>query len=188
MEIRAEVRAPPAGDPDAPVPKNPFPVRGRGGEGLGTVAGAGPPVPLPVNDPAVGPDLDLDLLGILRVTAGKQRLAATGADTSLRRQFPGFLVGRQAGIIAAFGPGILRLLATIPPGWRGAVLRVIQMIGAIVQRPGFGTSSEEIGLELPLFAFEVFDFLLRGRDAEQGIAMATLPVSDLLAELEVLAL
>jgi hypothetical protein len=43
-------------------------------------------------------------------------------------------------------------------------------------------------LELPLFPLEVLDFLLQGRDAEQGIAMATLPVSDLLAELEVLAL
>jgi len=42
-------------------------------------------------------------------------------------------------------------------------------------------------MELPLFTFELFDFLLECGDAEQGIAMATLPISDLLAELEILA-
>ena len=61
------------------------------------------------------------------------------------------------------------------------------MIGAILQRRGFGASSEEIGLELPLFTFELFDFLLQRGDAEQGIAVATLPISDLLAEFEILA-
>ena len=145
-------------------------------------------VPPPVNDPAVGPDLDLDLLGVLGVTAGEQRLAAAGADTSLRGQFAGFLVGRQAGIIAAFGSGVLRLLAPIPPGWLGTVLRVVQVIGAIVQRPGLGASSEEIGLELPFFPFELFDSLFQSGDAAQGIAMATLPISHLLAQFEVVAL
>ena len=42
-------------------------------------------------------------------------------------------------------------------------------------------------MELPLFTFELFDFLLECGDAEQGIAMATLPISDLLAEPEILA-
>ena len=42
-------------------------------------------------------------------------------------------------------------------------------------------------MELLLFTFELFDFLLECGDAEQGIAMATLPISDLLAELEILA-
>ncbi len=60
------------------------------------------------------------------------------------------------------------------------------MIGAIPQRLGFGASSEKIGLELPLFTFEVFDFLLSRSDAEQGVAMTTLPISDLLAELKIL--
>jgi hypothetical protein len=140
-----------------------------------------------VNDPAVGTDLDLDLLGVLGVTAGKQRPAAAGTDASLRRQFTDFFVGRQARIIAAFGPGILRLLAPIPPGWRGPVLRVIQVMGAIVQGPGFGASSKEIGLELALFPFELFDFLFQRGDAAQGIAMATLPISHLPAQFEVVA-
>ena len=42
--------------------------------------------------------------------------------------------------------------------------------------------------ELPFFTFELLDFLLECGDAFQGIAMATLPISDLLAEFEVLAL
>ena len=67
------------------------------------------------------------------------------------------------------------------------VLRVVEVVGAIVARPGLGASSEEIGLELPLFAFELFDFLFQGGDAAQGIAMATLPIADLLAQFEVLA-
>jgi hypothetical protein len=70
----------------------------------------------------------------------------------------------------------------------GAVLRVIPGIGAIVPRLGFGASSEEIGLELTFFPFELFDFLFQRGDAAQGIAMATLPISHLLAQFEVLAL
>jgi hypothetical protein len=114
-------------------------------------------------------------------------LTAAGADTLLRRQFEEFLMGRQAGVIAAFGSGVPRLLAPVPPGLLRRILGIVEAMGAIVQGLLFGASSEEIGWELPLFPFEVFDFLLQGRDTEQGIAMATLPGSDLLAELEVLA-
>ena len=46
---------------------------------------------------------------------------------------------------------------------------------------------EEVGLELAFFTFELFDLLLQCGDASEGIAMATLPISDLLAEFEVLA-
>ena len=42
-------------------------------------------------------------------------------------------------------------------------------------------------MELAFLPFELFDFLLQRGDAAQGIAMATLPISDLLAEFEVLA-
>ena len=62
------------------------------------------------------------------------------------------------------------------------------MIGAIVEWLGFRASSKEVSLELPFFTFELLDFLLECGDAFQGIAMATLPISDLLAEFEVLAL
>ena len=79
------------------------------------------------------------------------------------------------------------MLAAIPPGSLVAVLRVIEVVGAIVARRGLGASSEEIGLELPLLAFELFDSLFQGGDAAQGIAMATLPIADLLAQFEVLA-
>ncbi len=55
---------------------------------------------------------------------------------------------------------VLRLLAPFPLGTLGVGLGIVQVIGAIPQRPGFGASSEKIGLELPLFTFEMFDFLL----------------------------
>ena len=42
-------------------------------------------------------------------------------------------------------------------------------------------------MELPFFTFELLDFLLKCGDPFQGIAMATLPISDLLAEFEILA-
>ena len=42
----------------------------------------------------------------------------------------------------------------------GIGLGIVQMIGAILQRFTFGASSEKIGLELPLFPFELFDCLL----------------------------
>ena len=35
---------------------------------------------------------------------------------------------------------------------------IIQVIGAIFQRRSFGASSEEVGLELPFFPLELFDF------------------------------
>jgi hypothetical protein len=98
-----------------------------------------------------------------------------------------FLVGGQVGIIAAPGAGVARLLAPVPPGLWRRIVGIIEVVGAIVQGLVFGASSEEIGSELPLFPFEVFDFLLQGRDAGQGITMATLPETDLLAKLEVLA-
>jgi hypothetical protein len=67
-------------------------------------------------------------------------------------------------------------------------LGIIQIVGAIVPRSGFGATSEEIGLELALLAFKPLDLLLQGGDAVEGIAMARLPISRLLAELEILAL
>ena len=80
------------------------------------------------------------------------------------------------------------MLTPFPLGLLGIVLGIVQVIGAILQRLGFRASSEKIGLELPLFTFELLDFLLECGDAFQGIAMATLPISDLLAEFEILAL
>jgi hypothetical protein len=61
-------------------------------------------------------------------------------------------------------------------------------MGAIVPRRGLGASSPEIGWELPFFPFEVVDLLFPRGDAAQGIAMATMARSHLLAQFEVLAL
>ena len=114
-------------------------------------------------------------------------MTAIRADTLLGGKFDEFLADRQLGIIAPLGSVVLRLLAPFPLGMLGIVLGIVQVIGAIVQRLGFRASSEKIGLKLPLFTFELVDFLLECSDAELGITMATLPISDLLAELEILA-
>jgi hypothetical protein len=92
------------------------------------------------------------------------------------------------GVIPSLGTRVPRLLAPVPLGCPGVVLGIIQVIGAIVPRLGFGASSEQIGLELAFLAFELFDLLLQRGDALQGIAMATLPIPGLLTEFEVLAL
>jgi len=92
------------------------------------------------------------------------------------------------GVIPSLGTRVPRLLATLPLGFLGVVLGIIQIIGAIGPRSGFGASPEQIGLELALLALKLFDLLLRRGDAAEGIAMTRLPISDLLTEFEVLAL
>jgi hypothetical protein len=92
------------------------------------------------------------------------------------------------GVIPSLGTGVARLLAPVPRVSLGVVLGILQLIGAIVPRSGFGASPEQIGLELALLAFELFDRLLQRGDAVEGIAMTRLPISGLLTEFEVLAL
>jgi hypothetical protein len=64
------------------------------------------------------------------------------------------------GVIASLGPRIPRLLTPVPLEGLGVVLRIIQVIGPIVPRSGFGASPEQVGLELAFLAFELFDLLL----------------------------
>ena len=115
-------------------------------------------------------------------------MTASRADTLLGGKIDECLTDRQPGIIAPLGSVVLRLLTPFPLGLLGVVLGIVQVIGAIVEWLGFRASSKEVSLELPFFTFELLDFLLECGDAFQGIAMATLPISDLLAEFEVLAL
>jgi hypothetical protein len=114
-------------------------------------------------------------------------LATARASTVLGRQFEERLTDGQMGIISSLGTRVPRLLAPVPLG-AGVVLGILQVIGAIVPRSGFGASSEEIGLKLAFFAFQLFDLLLQRGDAAEGIAMTRLPISDLLPEFEILAL
>ena len=114
-------------------------------------------------------------------------MTAIRADTLLGGKIDELLTDRQSGIIAPLGSVVLRLLTPFSLRLLGVVLGIVQVIGAIHQRLGLAASAEKIGLELPLFTFELLDFLLECGVAEQGIAMATLPISDLLAELEILA-
>jgi hypothetical protein len=106
----------------------------------------------------------------------------------LGRQFDESLTAGQMGVIPSLGTRIPRLLAPVPLGFLGVVLGILQVIGAIVPRLGFGASSEQIGLELASLAFELFDLLLQRGDAVEGIAMTRLPISDLLTEFEIPAL
>ncbi len=106
----------------------------------------------------------------------------------LGRQFDELLTDGQMGVIPSLGTRIAGLLAPVPLGCLGVVPGILQVIGAIVPRLGFAASSEQIGLELALLAFELFDLLLQRGDAVEGIAMPRLPISDLLTEFEVLAL
>jgi hypothetical protein len=87
-------------------------------------------------------------------------LTAIRADRSLRGKFEEFLADRQPGIISSLGPVVLRLLAPFPLGMLGVVLGIVEVIGAVLQGLGFGAPSEEIGLELPLFSFELVDLSL----------------------------
>src|SRR5262249_28323950 len=102
--------------------------------------------------------------------------------------FDELLTDGQMGVIPSRGTRIPRLLAPVPLGGLGVVLRIIQVIGAVVPRLGFGASSEQIGLELAFLAFQLLDLLLQRGDAVEGIAMTRLPITDLLTEFEILAL
>jgi hypothetical protein len=106
----------------------------------------------------------------------------------LGRQFDESLTDGQMRVVPSLGTWVPWLLAPVPPGFLRVILGIIQVVGAIVHRSGFGTSSEEVGLELTFFAFKLYDLLLQGGDAVEGVAMARLPISGLLTEFEVLAL
>jgi hypothetical protein len=91
-------------------------------------------------------------------------------------------------VIPSLGAGVLWLLAPFPRRFLGVVLGIVQVIRAITPRRGLGAAPEKVSFELTFFTFDLFDFLFQLGDALQGIAMATSPIADLLAELEVLAL
>jgi hypothetical protein len=118
---------------------------------------------------------------------GNQGLTASGTQTLLGRQFEDLLADRQVGVIPSLGCGVPRLLTPLPLRFLGVVLGIVQVIGAIVSRRGFGTFPEQIRLELAFFPFELFDLLIQLGDPVQSIAMATFPISGLLTEFQVLS-
>ena len=75
---------------------------------------------------------------------------------------------------------VLRLLTPFSLVLLLVVLCIFQVIVAIFEWLGFRASSKEVSLEW-FFTFELL-ILLECGDAFQGIAMATLPISDLLSE------
>jgi hypothetical protein len=127
------------------------------------------------------------LLGIFRVAMEEQRFSALGTDTSLGRQYGELVHDRQMGVIPSLRTGVVRLLASFPLTSQGVVLGIVQVMGAITSSRGLRAFPEEIRFELAFFPFELFDLLLQLGDPSQGIAMATLPISGLPAEFEVLS-
>jgi len=63
-------------------------------------------------------------------------------------------------IVAAFGSGPVRLLATRTLGFGGRLLGILQVIGAILGRTLLRFAAKEIGLEFADFAPEKLEFLL----------------------------
>jgi hypothetical protein len=90
----------------------------------------------------------------------------------LGRPFDESLTAGQMRVVPSLGARIPRLLAPVPLGPLGVVLGVLQVVGAIGPGLDFGASSEQVGLELTLLAFELVDLLLQGGDAVEGLAMA----------------
>ncbi len=88
-------------------------------------------------------------------------------------------------IIAAFGSGIVTLLATSTLraifGW------IFEIVRAIPTGMLFGTASEDLRLELAILSTEMLDFCLQLGDAFQGVSVAAFPVTGLLPQFEVLA-
>ena len=85
------------------------------------------------------------------------------------------------------GPGFPGCWPRFRLGFLGVVLGIIQVIGAILRGVVSERRPKRSAWSCAFFPLELFDFLLQRGDAEQGIAMATLPITDLLAEFEILA-
>jgi hypothetical protein len=156
------------------------------GEGPRTVfTGAGPLITSPPNPPPIGPEIDLDLFGILGV-AGRQRRPAPGANALVLGQFAEILDDWEMTIVPPSWAAITGLLPPLPRG--GGVLIAIlafKVIGAILGRRLLALATEELILELAILAAELFDFGFEFPLAFDRPRVHRLPIADLLAEIEV---
>ena len=136
--------------------------------------------------PAIGADLDLDLLGILGV-AGHQRQAALRANLLFFGQLAEFLDDGQVAVVAPCRPG--PILPLTPLGRRGwcRIVFAFEMIRAIPGGRLLALSTEELILELAVLAAQFLDFGLELLDPLHGPRVHCLPITDLLTQFGVLA-
>src|SRR5262249_55121926 len=116
--------------------------------------------------------------------ARNQRQAAVRAEAFGWRQLDGLFPDRQMAIVPALGPGPTRLLAAWPRGL--GLAGVVELVGAVPAGLLFRLAPEGLGLELAVFAAEVFALLFEFGEAPAGLGMHALPVPGLLPQFEVL--
>ena len=159
----------------------------RSGERSRTVrAGARPLVTSPPDQSAIGPDLDLDLFGILGVTGGQGR-TALGANTLVFGQLAGILDDGQVAVVPPWRTGPILPLASLRRcGGCLIVIFAFKMIRAIPGRSIFALSTEELILELAILAAKLFDLGFEVLGPMHGPSVLSLPIPDLLPQFEVL--
>jgi hypothetical protein len=143
------------------------------------LAGTGALIALPLNTAAIGLYLDLERFGLLGAI-GDQRRLTLGADLLVGRQRVSLFADGQMAVIAAFGPGPIRLL-TAATGWRWAFeFFAVEMIAAVFGRGLFAASAEELTAELAHLGTELFVVGFEPLFAFQGAGVLSFPVADLL--------
>jgi hypothetical protein len=155
---------------------------GRGGRGDGSRAvgaGAGPLVASPSDQSAVGPDLDLDLFGILGV-AGRESRAALRAYALLFGRLAEFLDHGQVAVVAPCGTGSIRPLTPLGRHGRSSIVFPFEAIGPVPGRSRFALPTEELILELAVLASKLLDIGLELLGPVDGPSMLGLPIPGLL--------
>jgi hypothetical protein len=178
----------------------------RGSERSGTVrAGARPAVASSPDQPTIRPHLDLDLFGILGV-AGGQSCTALRANTLILGQLEEILDDRQMAVIPSCWTRPILPLASL--GRCGTLLIVIfafEVIRAIPGRRFLALSTEELILEPAILTAKLFNLgfelileitILTAKSFDLGFkvlgpmhgpSVLSLPISDLLPQLEILS-
>ena len=126
-------------------------------------AGAGGAVAAAADDPAVGPNLDLQDGRVLGAADGGEGAAAAPATALRRRKIVLLDDGREMGVVAAAWPRLAGLLAAPPPG-RGRWVRGRWGQGGA--DAGLGLAAEELLLTEAELGAELFDLLF-----EEGLAL-----------------
>ena len=125
-------------------------------------------------------------MGILGA-AGRERLAAPGANTLVFGQLAEILDHRQVTVVPARGTGPVLPLA--PLGRRGwsRIRFAFEAIGPVLGRSGLALSTEELILELAVLAAKLLDLGFELLGPMHGPSMLRLPVPGLLPQFGVLA-
>jgi hypothetical protein len=147
----------------------------RGNCSRATVALAGRTVTFPPRLVAIDSDLDFDLLRIFGIAHFGQRFSATRTDAILGRNLGELFLLGQVGIVASPVPWFALLAAPFPLVFFSRILRIIEMIGAVLAFL-FGFSSEESVLEFSILGFGFVEFVFEMLDSPNRIGMAAFPV------------